>query len=67
MLHTKLQDHMTSGSGEKDLKDIAIYGHGGHFGHVTWTIYTDFGSPFPMRLHIRFGFDSLSGYREEDL
>ena len=25
---------------------VAIYSHGGHLGHVTWTIYTKFCSPF---------------------
>ena len=29
------------------LKALTIYGHGGHLGHVTWIIYTNFGSPFP--------------------
>ena len=46
MLHAKFQDHRTSGSGEEDFfKVFAIYGHGGHLGHVTWTIYTNFRSP----------------------
>ena len=58
MLHAEFQDHRTSGSGEEDfLKVFTIYGPGGHLGHVTWTIYTNFGSPFPRRLHIKFGFD----------
>ena len=40
MLHAKFQDHRTSGSGEEDfLKVFTIYGHVGHLGHVTWTIY----------------------------
>ena len=32
---------------EKEIfKDFfSIYGHGGHLGHVTWTIYTNFASP----------------------
>ena len=34
---------------------IYMYGHGGHLGHVTWTIYKNFGSPFLRRLHIEFG------------
>ena len=45
---------------------FTIYGHGGHLGHVTWTIYTNFRSPFPRRLHIKFGFDWPSGFRGED-
>ena len=57
MLHAKFQDHRTSNSGEEDiLKVFTIYGHGGHLGHVTWTIYIHFCSPFPKRLHIKFGF-----------
>ena len=46
------------GSGEEDfLRVFTIYGRGGHLGHVTWTIYINFRSPFPRRLHIKFGFD----------
>ena len=62
MLHAR-----TSGSGEEDLRVFTIYGHGGHLGHVTWTIYTYFGSSFPRRLHIKFGFDWPSGFSGEDL
>ena len=58
MLHAKFQDHRTSGSGEVDFfKVFTIYGHGGHLGHVTWTIHINFRSPYPRRLHIKFGFD----------
>ena len=39
------------------LKVFAIYSHGGHLGHVTWTIYTNFRSPFLRMLHMKFGFD----------
>ena len=40
MLHAKFQDHRTSGSGEEYFfKFFTMYGHGGHLGHVTWTIY----------------------------
>ena len=45
MLHAKFQDHRTSGSGEEDFKVLTIYGHGGHLGHVTLTIYINFRSP----------------------
>ena len=68
MLHAKFQDHRTSGSGEEDFfKVFTIYGHGGHLGHVTWTIYTNFHSPFLRRLHIKFGFDWPNGFRGEDV
>ena len=64
MMYAKFQDHRTSGSGEEDfLKVFIIYGRGGHHGHVTWTIYTHFGSPIPRRLHIKFGFDWPSRFR----
>ena len=40
MIHAKFQENITSCSGERDfLKVFNIYGHGGHLGHVTWTIY----------------------------
>ena len=53
---------------EKNIfKVFAIYSHGGHLGHVTWTIYINIGSPFLGMLHMKFGFDWLSGLREEDL
>ena len=68
MLHAKFQDHRTSGSREEDfLKVFTIYGRGGHLGHVTWTIYTNLGFPFPRRLHIKFGFDWPSGFGGEDV
>ena len=64
MLHAKFQDHRTYGSGEEDfLKVFTIYGHGSHLGHVTLTIYINFRSPFPRRLHIKFGFDWPRGFR----
>ena len=48
MQHAKFQDHRPSGSGEEVfLKLFTIYGHGGHLGHMTWTIYINFRSPFP--------------------
>ena len=46
---------------------FTIYGHGDHLGHVTWNIYINFGSPFLSMLHMKFGFDWLSGLRGEDL
>ena len=68
MLHTKFRENQPAGSGEEDfLRDFTIYGCGGHLGHVTWTIYINFRSPFPRRLHIKFGFDWPSGFRGEDV
>ena len=68
MLHTKFQDHRTNGSGEEDFFNVfPIYRHGGDLGHVIWTIYLNFLSPLPRRLHIKFGFDWPSGLRREDV
>ena len=68
MLHTKFRGNRSAGSGEEFFLYIFnIYGHGGHLGHVTWTIYTNFRSPFPRRLQIKFGFDWPSGFRGEDV
>ena len=66
ILHAKFQSHRPSGSGKDFLRFFAIYSHGGHLGHVTWTIYTDFRSPFLRMLHMKFEFDWPSGFREED-
>ena len=53
MLQAKFQDYRTFGSGEESfLKVFNIYRHGGHLGHVTWTIYINFLSFFPRRLHM---------------
>ena len=67
MLHTKFRGNRPAGSGEDCFKVFTIYGHGGHLGHVTMSNYTNFGSPFPRRLHIKFGFDWPSGFRVEDV
>ena len=68
MLHTKFRGNRPAGSGEEDcFKVFTIYGHGGHLGHVTRSFYTNFGAPFPRRLHIKFGFDWPSGFRVEDV
>ena len=44
---------------------FTIYGHGGHFGHVTQTPRTNFRSPIPLRLHMKFGFDRPSRFGED--
>ena len=65
MLHAKFQDHRTPGSGEVFLKVFTIYGHGGHLGHVTCTIYVHFLSHCPRRLHMEFGIYCPSCFRED--
>ena len=68
MLHAKIQEQRTSSSGEdffKALKVLTIYWGGGHIGHVTWTICTNYGFPFPRTIHTKLGLDCLSGFRED--
>ena len=68
MLHTKFRGNRPPGSGEEDfLRFFTIYRRGGLLGHVTLTIYTNLRSPFPRRLHIKFGFDWPSSFGGEDV
>ena len=57
MVHVKFQNHRPSDSGEEHFKGYSINTHGGHLGHVTWTIYIDFRFLFLRMLHMKFGFD----------
>ena len=67
MLHTAFVEIGPPVLEKKIFKVFTIYGHGSHLGHVTWTVYINFRSPFPRRLPIKFGFDWLSGFRGEDV
>ena len=62
MLHTKFCENLPAGSGEDFVRVFTIYGRGGHLRHVTQMSRTKFRSPYPRRLHIKFGFDRLSGF-----
>ena len=66
MLHTKFRENTPAGSGEEDFCMIfTIYGRGGHLGHVTDMPRTNFRSPYPRRLQIKFGFVWASGLGED--
>ena len=68
MFHAKFCENRSAGSGEEDFEVFLPYiGRGGHLGHVTQMPRTNFRSPYPRRLHIKFGFDRPSGFGEEDL
>ena len=67
MLHAKFQDHRTSCSGEDFSKVFTIYGHGGHLGHVRWTLFINFLPHLPRRRHIKLSFGWPSGFRGEDV
>ena len=58
MLHAKFRGNR---------RVFTIYGRGGHLGHVTRMPSTNFHFPYPMKLHIKFGFDWPSGSRGEDV
>ena len=48
MLHTDFRENRPAGSGEENfLVVLAIYGRGGHLGHVTQISQTNFRSPYP--------------------
>ena len=42
MLHTKFRGNRSAGSGEDFKRVFPIYGHGGHLGHVTSIMSSDF-------------------------
>ena len=68
MQHAKFRGNRPAGSGEEEfLRVFTIYGHGGHLGHVTQMPRTNFRSPYPRRLHIKFGYDRPTSFREEDV
>ena len=68
MPHAKFRDNQTFGSGkEYFLRFFTIYGRGSHLGHVTKMSRTNFRSPYPRRLQIKFGFDWPGGFRRRCL
>ena len=65
MVHTKFLENRPAGSGGDFLRVLTIYGCGDHLGHVTLMPRTNFRSPYPRRLHMKFGFDQASGFGED--
>ena len=68
MFHTKFRENQPACSGDEDFLSsfFFINGRGGHPCHVTQMPRTNFRSPYPRRLHIKFGFDRASGFGKED-
>ena len=64
MLHTKFLPVL-----EKKIFEwfLPYMGMAGHLGHVTQILRSNFCSPYPWMLHIKFDFDWPSSFREEDL
>ena len=46
---------------------VFIYGCGGHLSHVAKIPCTNFCSPYPLKLHNKFGFDWLSSFGKGDV
>ena len=68
MLHTKFRGNGFSGSRKKIfLRVFTIYGHGSHLGHVTSIMSINFHFLVPESLHIKWGFDWLSGFWEKEV
>ena len=61
MLHTNFCENLPASSGEEDfLRVFTIYGHDGHFGHVTSIVSSDFHFLVPESFHTKFGSDRQS-------
>ena len=65
MLHAKFQIIYSRFWGRSFVKVFTIYVDGGHPGHVTLTIYTNFRSPFQGMLYMKFDYEWPSGFIEE--
>ena len=51
MLHTKFRGNRPAGSGEDFKRVFTICGHGGHLGHVTSIMSSDFHFLVPESFH----------------
>ena len=62
MLHTKFPGNQPAGSGEDFWRVFTIYRRGGHLGHVTSIISSDFHFLVPESFHTKFGLDQYSSF-----
>ena len=61
MLHTKFRGNRHAGSKEEDFEGFfTIYRRGGHLGHVTSIMSSDFLLLVPESFHTKFGSDRHS-------
>ena len=67
MLHTKFHGNQPAGSGEDFLRGFTIYGRGGHLGHVTSIMSSDFHFLVPESFHTKFGSDRLGSFLENSI
>ena len=58
-----LRGNRPAGSEEKEFwRVFSIYGHGGHLGHVTSIMSSDFHFLVPESFHTKFGLKWLSSF-----
>ena len=65
MLYNKLRGNLPAGSGEEDFLrvfTIYMYGRGGHLGHVTSIMSSDFHFLVRESFHTKFGSDRHSSF-----
>ena len=63
MLHSKFRENLPASSGEEDfLRVFTIYGHGGHLGHVTRIMSSDFHFLVTESFHTKFGSEWPSSF-----
>ena len=62
MLHTKFRGNRPAGSGEDFLRVFTKYGHGGHLGHLTSIMSSDFHFLVLESFHTKFGSDQHSSF-----
>ena len=63
MLHTKFRRNRPVGSGEEEFGRVfTIHGRGGHLGHDTSIMSSDFHFLVPESFHTKFGSDWHSSF-----
>ena len=67
MLHTKFDGNQSIGSSEDFSRVFTIYGRGGHLGHVTSIISSNFHFLVPESLHTKFGWKWPNGVLEKQV
>ena len=62
MLHIKFRENRPAGLNENFCRVFTIYGHGGHLGHVTRIMLTNFHFLVPESFHTKFSSEWPSSF-----
>ena len=63
MLHPKFRGNRPAGSGEEDFQRVfTMYVHGGHLGHMTSIMSSDFHFRLLESFHTKIGSDQHSSF-----